>query len=204
MTGRTIGVLALQGDVAEHVRAVEALGETAVPVRRERELARIDGLILPGGESSTIEKLLRRLELFAPLRDALRGGLPAYGSCAGMILLAEEIQDAITGQTGLGGIPMTVRRNAFGRQVDSFEADLVAPALTGDPAPIRAVFIRAPWVERVGEGVEVLARLPDGGPAAGRIVAIRAGVLMATSFHPEVSGDLRVHREFARLVRGVG
>lgn len=199
-----IGVLALQGDVREHVLALEAIGVRPSLVRREDELSRIDGLILPGGESSTIEQLMRRFGLFDPVREALSSGLPAFGSCAGMILLAEEILDSSTGQTGLGVLPVTVRRNAFGRQVDSFEADLVAPDLVGDQAPLRAVFIRAPWVERVGEGVEVLARVPAGLTAAGRIVGIRAGALMATSFHPEVASDLRVHREFARLVREAG
>lgn len=199
-----IGVLALQGDVREHVLALEAIGVRPSLVRREDELSRIDGLILPGGESSTIEQLMRRFGLFDPVREALRSGLPAYGSCAGMILLAEEILDSSTGQRGLGVFPMTVRRNAFGRQVDSFETDIVAPDLVGDQEPLRAVFIRAPWVERVGEGVEVLARVPEGLTAAGRIVGIRAGALMATSFHPEVASDLRVHREFARLVREAG
>ena len=212
MTGPTIGVLALQGDVAEHGRVLTDLGATVVGVRRESELAAVDGLVLPGGESSTIEKLLRRFELFEPLRTAIGAGLPVYGSCAGMILLADRIADAIDGQTGVGGIDMTVRRNAFGRQVDSFETDLEAPALVGDgEAPMRAVFIRAPWVERVGDGVEVLAVVehghagagsaPSGGHDAGRIVAVRQQALLATAFHPEVTSEVRVHRQFLRMVR---
>lgn len=212
MTGPTIGVLALQGDVAEHGRVLTDLGATVVGVRRESELAAVDGLVLPGGESSTIEKLLRRFELLEPLRTAIGAGLPVYGSCAGMILLADRIADAIDGQTGVGGIDMTVRRNAFGRQVDSFETDLEAPALVGDgEAPMRAVFIRAPWVERVGDGVEVLAVVehghagagsaPSGGHDAGRIVAVRQQALLATAFHPEVTSEVRVHRQFLRMVR---
>ncbi|GAB0107062.1 pyridoxal 5'-phosphate synthase glutaminase subunit PdxT [Nocardia sp. JMUB6875] len=189
----TIGVLALQGDVREHVHALEACGATAVPVRRESELAAIDGLVIPGGESTAISKLLEVFELLEPLKQRLRDGLPAYGSCAGMILLASEVLDTRPDMKPLHGIDMTVRRNAFGRQVDSFEADLDFQGL-GD-GPVRAVFIRAPWVEKAGPDVEVLATVPSG-PAAGRIVAVRQGDVIATSFHPEVTGDLRVHKLF--------
>ena len=195
--GPRIGVLALQGDVREHVRALEAVGATTVPVKREAELHGIQGIVVPGGESTVIDKLLRAFELFEPLRDRLRGGLPAYGSCAGMILLADRVTDATADQQTLGGIDMTVRRNAFGRQVDSFEQDVRYAAW---PAPVRAVFIRAPWVEHVGESVEVLARV-EGGRADGRIVAVRQGGLLATSFHPEVTGDVRVHAQFVEMVR---
>lgn len=193
----TIGVLALQGDVREHLHALEASGAQAVPVRRESELAAIDGLVIPGGESTTISKLLEVFELLEPLRQRLRDGLPAYGSCAGMILLATEVLDTRADMQALHGIDMTVRRNAFGRQVDSFETDLDFAGL--DDGPVRAVFIRAPWVERAGDGVEVLARVPSG-PAAGQIVAVRQGNVMATSFHPEVTGDLRVHKLFVDTV----
>lgn len=198
--GPRIGVLALQGDVREHVRALEAVGATTVPVKREAELHGIQGIVVPGGESTVIDKLLRAFELFEPLRDRLRGGLPAYGSCAGMILLADRVTDATADQQTLGGIDMTVRRNAFGRQVDSFEQDVRYAAW---PAPVRAVFIRAPWVEQVGESVEVLARVEDG-RAARRIVAVRQGGLLATSFHPEVTGDVRVHAQFVEMVRDHG
>ncbi|UFU01579.1 pyridoxal 5'-phosphate synthase glutaminase subunit PdxT [Ruania suaedae] len=205
MSEPTIGVLALQGDVLEHVRALEAAGAHASRVRRPAELAQVDGLVLPGGESSTIDKLLRRFDLMAPLRAAIAAGLPVYGSCAGMILLADRILDGIEGQQTVGGLDVTVRRNAFGRQVDSFEEDLHAPALRAgeqDP-PMRAVFIRAPWVEQAGAGVEVLATVSTGA-AAGRIVAVRQGALMATAFHPEISGDVRIHRAFVDLVRAHG
>ena len=193
-----VGVLALQGDVREHAVALEAAGATAVPVKREGELRGIQGIVLPGGESTVMDKLLRAFELFEPLRERLRAGLPAYGSCAGMILLADRVTDATADQQTLGGIDMTVRRNAFGRQVDSFEADLDIPVL-GD-APVHAVFIRAPWVEGVGAGVEVLGTVASG-PAAGRIVAVRQGHLLATSFHPELTGDARVHAYFLQMVR---
>ncbi|PFG43309.1 pyridoxal phosphate synthase yaaE subunit [Isoptericola jiangsuensis] len=201
----TIGVLALQGDVREHVHALEAAGARAVPVRRTRELEAVDGLVLPGGESTTIDKLLRIFELRDPVRDAVAAELPVYGSCAGMILLADRIEGGIEGQQTLGGLDVTVRRNAFGRQVDSFEADLAVEGVDG--GPVRSVFIRAPWVEQAGPGVDVLARIPDVsvsgatlGEAAGKIVAVRSGRLLATAFHPEVTGDWRVHALFVRLV----
>ncbi|WP_051169051.1 pyridoxal 5'-phosphate synthase glutaminase subunit PdxT [Nocardia abscessus] len=194
----TIGVLALQGDVREHVAALARCGAEPVLVRRESELAAVDALVLPGGESTAISKLLTVFELLEPLRARLRAGMPAFGSCAGMILLASEVLDTRPDAEHLSGIDMTVRRNAFGRQVDSFETDLPFAGLTD--GPVRAVFIRAPWVERAGEGVDVLATVPDG-PAAGRIVAVRQGNVLATSFHPEVTGDLRVHRMFVEMVR---
>ncbi|MFI6505534.1 pyridoxal 5'-phosphate synthase glutaminase subunit PdxT [Nonomuraea typhae] len=188
----TIGVLALQGDVREHVHMLEAAGATAVPVRRPAELDAVDGLVVPGGESTTMWKLAEIFDMLDPLRLRIKAGMPAYGSCAGMIMLADRIQDGIEGQQTIGGIDMVVRRNAFGRQVDSFEADL---AFAG--APVHAVFIRAPWVESVGSEVEVLATAPPGD----RIVAVRQGPLLATSFHPELTGDARVHEYFVNMVR---
>ncbi|WP_024441618.1 pyridoxal 5'-phosphate synthase glutaminase subunit PdxT [Mycobacterium sp. UM_WGJ] len=196
MSGSHIGVLALQGDVREHLAALNAVGADPVPVRRRSELDAVDALLIPGGESTTISHLLRELELADPLRDRLAEGMPAYGSCAGMILLASEILDA--GAQGraaipLSGIDMAVRRNAFGRQVDSFEGDI---DFDGLDEPVHAVFIRAPWVERIGEGVQVLAE------AAGHPVAVRQGRVLATSFHPEVTGDRRIHRLFVDIVEG--
>ncbi|MDI9915865.1 pyridoxal 5'-phosphate synthase glutaminase subunit PdxT [Rhodococcus sp. IEGM 1379] len=201
MTRPLIGVLALQGDVREHLAALTDSGADAIGVRRPEELDKVDGIVIPGGESTTMSRLLQVFELLDPLRERLRGGLPAYGSCAGMILLASEVLDTRPDAESLGAIDMTVRRNAFGRQVDSFESDLDFEGIIGDP--IRAVFIRAPWVERVGPGVEVLAQVPAAaGEAAGRIVAVRQGSVIATSFHPEVTGDRRVHELFVDLVRG--
>ncbi|MDQ6716012.1 MAG: pyridoxal 5'-phosphate synthase glutaminase subunit PdxT [Actinomycetota bacterium] len=193
----TIGVLAVQGDVREHARVLDGLGALVRPVRRPSELDGLDGLVIPGGESTTMDKLVRAFDLFDPLRTLLAGGLPAYGSCAGMIMLADRVVDQRDGQQTLGGLDIAVRRNAFGRQVDSFEEDI---HLTGLDEPVHAVFIRAPWVEEVGDRVEVLARVEDG-PAAGRIVAVRQGALLATSFHPEVTGDTRVHEMFVEMVR---
>ena len=193
-----IGVLALQGDVREHLRMLELAGASAHAVRRIEELNACAGLVLPGGESTTMAKLARTFDLFEPLRDRIRAGLPVFGTCAGMILLADRIEDGTRDQETLGGLDVTVRRNAFGRQVDSFEGDVDFAGLD-DAVP--AVFIRAPWVEQVGPHVEVLARVARG-PAAGRIVAVRQGALLATSFHPEVGGDHRVHRFFLdRVVR---
>ena len=194
----TIGVLALQGDVREHLAALEAAGARAVPFRRAVELDGLDGLVIPGGESTTMDKLARAFDLLEPLRARVREGLPAYGSCAGMILLANRLVDAAPGQQTVGGMDVVVRRNAFGRQVDSFEGDVDFAHLPG--GPLRAVFIRAPWVEEAGAAVEVLARVV-GGPADGRIVAVRQGDLLATSFHPELTGDTRVHAYFVHLVR---
>ncbi|WP_110241615.1 pyridoxal 5'-phosphate synthase glutaminase subunit PdxT [Nocardioides gilvus] len=193
----TIGVLALQGDVREHVASLRSLDVDVLTVRRPEELVRCQGLVLPGGESTTIHKLARAFGLFDPLRAAIGSGLPVFGTCAGMILLADRVEDATTDQETFGGLDVTVRRNAFGRQVDSFEEELHVAGVEGR---VRAVFIRAPWVEEAGAGVETLARV-EAGPASGRIVAVRQGSLMATSFHPEVGGDSRVHRLFLDLVR---
>src|SRR5699024_5434437 len=192
VTSPVVGVLALQGDVREHSRALSACGAQVTLVRRPADLAGLDALVLPGGESTTMDKLLRA---------QVAGGRPVYGSCAGMILLADRLADGIEGQQTIGGLDVTVRRNAFGRQVDSFEERLDAPALgagTQDPE-LRAVFIRAPCVSECGPGVEVLATVSTG-PAAGRIVAVRQGALMATAFHPEISGDLRIHRVFLETI----
>lgn len=194
-----VGVLALQGDVREHEAALRALGASTVRVRTPKDLDRLQGLLIPGGESTTMSMLAERTGLMAPLREAIRGGLAAYGSCAGMIMLADRVLDGRPDQTTVGGLDMTVRRNAFGRQVDSFETDLVMPALEGGPFP--AVFIRAPWVEAVGPGVEVLAESGEGPDGTARIVAVRQGPLLATSFHPELTGDLRVHALFVEMVR---
>jgi 5'-phosphate synthase pdxT subunit len=195
-----IGVLALQGDVREHVRALGAGGARVVTVRRLAELESVDGLVLPGGESTTIDRLLRVFELRDALRARIADGLPVYGSCAGMILLADRILDGGKGQETLGGIDITVRRNAFGRQVDSWEELLPLEEVTRGGPAVEGIFIRAPWVEEAGPEVSVLARL-SAGPAAGRIVAVRQGRLLATSFHPEITGDDRVHRYFVEMVR---
>ncbi|MEE6177598.1 pyridoxal 5'-phosphate synthase glutaminase subunit PdxT [Mycobacterium sp. 050134] len=196
MSAPRVGVLALQGDTREHLAALREAGAEAIPVRRRAELESVDGLVLPGGESTTISHLLLDFDLLEPLRGRLAEGLPAYGACAGMILLASEILDA--GARGRQALPlraidMTVRRNAFGRQVDSFEGDV---EFAGFEGPVRAVFIRAPWVERTGDHVRVLAS------AAGHAVAVRQGPVLATSFHPEVTGDRRVHQLFVDIVRG--
>ncbi len=192
--GRRIGVLALQGDVREHLRALEVAGAHGVPVRQASELREVDGIVIPGGESTTIGRLLRAFGLLEPLRKAVADGLPAFGSCAGMILLAREVLDGRPDQPLLGGLDVVVRRNAFGRQVDSFEADLDMAGVEG--SPVHAVFIRAPWVEKAGDGVEVLAS------EGARPVAVRQDRLLATSFHPELTGDPRVHRLFVDIVRG--
>jgi pyridoxal 5'-phosphate synthase pdxT subunit len=189
----TIGVLALQGDVREHVTALERLGVRAVTVRRPTELDAVDGLVLPGGESTTIVRLARTFGLLEPLREAVAGGLPALGTCAGMILLADRLLDAAEGQETVGGLDVTVRRNAFGRQVDSFEGPVHVQGLD---RPVHGVFIRAPWVEQTGPDVEVLAR----DERTDRIVMVRQGALMATSFHPEVGDDPRIHALFRDLV----
>jgi len=199
-----VGVLALQGDVREHVRALTEVGARPLPVRRAEDLAQVDGLVLPGGESTTIGRLLAVFELREPLRAAVAGGLPVYGACAGMVLLADAILDGAVldgagGQPTVGGLHVVVRRNAFGRQVDSFETDLDITCLPG--RPVHAVFIRAPWVESAGAAVEVLGRVPGDGPAAGRVVAVRQGGLLATSFHPELTGDARVHGLFVETVK---
>ena len=194
----SVGVLALQGDVREHLRALAASGAEPVPVRRESELDAVDALVIPGGESTTMAKLAATFELLEPLRKRVADGMPAYGSCAGMIMLADRIVDGVPGQQTLGGLDVVVRRNAFGRQVSSFEEDIHLAGLAG--GPVRAVFIRAPWVESVGAGVQVLGEV-EAGPCAGRIVAVRQHGLLATSFHPELTGDLRVHGYFVDMVR---
>lgn len=196
MSALRIGVLALQGDTREHLAALGEAGAEAVPVRRRGELEAVDALVIPGGESTTMSHLLLDLDLLEPLRVLLADGLPAYGACAGMILLASEILDAGAGDRQalpLRAIDMTVRRNAFGRQIDSFEGDVTFAGLAD---PVRAVFIRAPWVERAGDEVQVLAR------AAGHIVAVRQGRVLATAFHPEMTGDRRIHRLFVDIVKG--
>jgi 5'-phosphate synthase pdxT subunit len=196
MSPSRIGVLALQGDTREHLAALRDAGADPVRVRRRDELETVDALVIPGGESTTMSHLLRDLDLLEPLRTRLTDGFPAYGACAGMILLASEILDAGAGgreALPLGGIDMTVRRNAFGRQVDSFEGDI---AFGGFDEPVHAVFIRAPWVERCGPEVQVLAR------AADHVVAVRQGPVLATAFHPEMTGDRRIHRLFVDIVNG--
>jgi len=192
-----VGVLALQGDFREHIAVLRGLGADAVPVRRPEELAAIDGLVIPGGESSVMDKLSRAFGLADPLREAIAGGLPVYGTCAGLIMLADTIVDGIAGQQSLGGLDVAVRRNAFGSQVDSFETDLDIPAIGGEP--MHAVFIRAPIVESVGERATALARVADG-----RVVAVEQGDLLGTSFHPEMTGDTRFHEYFLRKLRSHG
>jgi 5'-phosphate synthase pdxT subunit len=191
-----IGVLALQGDVREHVRALGAAGARATTVRRPDELESVDGLIIPGGESTTLWRLATSFDMMEPLRKMLSAGLPAFGSCAGMIMLADRLVDGVPGQQTFGGIDMAVRRNAFGRQVDSFESDISLTTMAGPP--LRAVFIRAPWVEQAGDEVEILGT----DERAGRIVAVRQGPLLATSFHPELTGDPRIHELFVDIVKG--
>ena len=203
-----IGVLALQGDVREHLRALGEAGATATPVRRLSEIEAVDGLVIPGGESTTLWKLATAFELMDPLRKLIASGLPAFGSCAGLIMLADRLEDGAEGQQTFGGIDMTARRNAFGRQVDSFEREVTLRLdyVDGEDAgrhedadqgtPFHAVFIRAPWVERAGEEVTVL------GEDNGRIVAVRQGALLATAFHPELTPDTRIHELFVKMVKG--
>lgn len=197
-SGLRIGVLALQGDVREHIEALTEAGADAVSVRRPAELGSVDALVMPGGESTTIAKLAVTFELMEPLRARIAAGMPTYGSCAGMILLADRILDGPSDQRSIGGLDVTVRRNAFGRQIDSFEELITVDNIGGAPFP--AVFIRAPWVEQVGPQATVLARVGTG-PAAGRVVVVRQRHLLATSFHPELSGDTRMHRYFCQMVR---
>jgi pyridoxal 5'-phosphate synthase pdxT subunit len=196
-----IGVLALQGDVREHARALEEAGATARPVRRPAEIEAVDGLVIPGGESTTLWRLATAFELFDPIRKLIIDGLPVFGSCAGLIMLADRLEDGAAGQQTFGGIDMTARRNAFGRQVDSFERDVTLRLSDSDDdgpgaAPFHAVFIRAPWVAQAAPGVSVL------GADGGRIVAVRQGVLLATAFHPELTPDLRIHEFFVSMVKG--
>ena len=202
VTQPLVGVLALQGDVREHAAALTHAGAGVRLVRRPEELSEVDGLVLPGGESTTMSRLLEIFELLEPLRARIAEGMPAYGSCAGMILLAEKVLDGRPDQHQLGGLDLIVRRNAFGRQVDSFEEDLDFAEVDG--GPMHAVFIRAPWVESVAPTVTVLATVPEtpaAGAAAGRIVAVRQGSVLATAFHPELTGDERVHRLFVDIIR---
>ncbi|WP_187645709.1 pyridoxal 5'-phosphate synthase glutaminase subunit PdxT [Streptomyces sp. TRM49041] len=194
-TTPVIGVLALQGDVREHLVALAAADAVARPVRRPEELADIDGLVIPGGESTTISKLANLFGMTEPLRERIAGGMPVYGTCAGLIMLAEKILDPRSGQETLGGIDMIVRRNAFGRQNESFEASVDVTGIDG--GPVEGVFIRAPWVESVGAAAEVVAEYD------GHIVAVRQGNALATSFHPELTGDHRVHALFVDMVRTV-
>jgi 5'-phosphate synthase pdxT subunit len=199
-----VGVLALQGDVREHLRALAAADAEPMPVRRPEELARVAGIVLPGGESTTMSRLLESFGLLEPLRDRLRAGTPAYGACAGMILLARDVLDGRPDQQQLGALDIVVRRNAFGRQVDSFESDLDFKGLA---RKVHGVFIRAPWVEFAGDTVDVLAQVPEDSAsdqAAGKVVAVRQGPVMATSFHPELTGDGRMHRLFVDTVRAAG
>lgn len=196
MRGLVVGVLALQGDVPEHLQALAECGMAARRVRRRDELAEVDALVVPGGESTTMSKLAVELDLLEPVRGRIKAGMPVYGSCAGMIMLAGEVEDGRPDQQTFGGIDMTVRRNAFGRQVESFEA----PVGLAGVGTVPAVFIRAPWVERVGPGVQVLGRVAEG-PAADRMVAVRQGPLLATAFHPELTRDRRIHRLFVEVLR---
>ena len=207
-----IGVLALQGDVREHVRALDEAGATARPVRRLAEIESADGLVIPGGESTTLWKLATAFDLLDPVRKLIADGMPAFGSCAGLIMLADRLRDGVEGQQTFGGIDMTARRNAFGRQVDSFEREVAlrldgdAPGAEAPPAqsprgegynaPFHAVFIRAPWVEQAGAEVTVL------GEDNGRIIAVRQGPLLATAFHPELTPDRRIHELFVKMVKG--
>lgn len=191
----TIGVLALQGDFREHRQTLAAIGVDSVEVRTLADLSKSDGLIIPGGESTVMQKLAVAYDLFEPIKDALKAGLPAFGTCAGLIMLADEIIDGIPGQSGFGGLDVSVRRNAFGNQLDSFEVDLDFAGVTG--ATVHAAFIRAPIVERLGENVEVLSKLADG-----RVVGVRQGNLMGISFHPEVTGETRIHELFVSMVQG--
>lgn len=195
MAGNTpVGVLALQGDFREHLAVLHSLGADAIPVKRPEDLERVNGLVIPGGESSVMDKLSRLFAMAEPLKRAIAGGMPVYGTCAGLIMLADSIIDSIDGQETFGGLDIVVRRNAFGSQLDSFETDLDVPVL-GEP-PMHAVFIRAPVVESTGKGVTVLAKLDDG-----RIVAVEQGNLLGTSFHPEMTGDTRFHEYFLSKVR---
>ncbi len=198
MSSPLIGVLALQGDVREHRAMLERAGARSLAVRRPREVEQVDALVMPGGESTTMTRLARTFDLLEPVAGRLREGLPAFGTCAGMILLADRIEAGVAGQETFGGLDVVVRRNAFGRQVDSFEADL---DVVGLDRPFHAMFIRAPCVEKVGDGVEVVATVASG-DEVGRIVAVRQGQLLATSFHPEITGDSRFHELFVDMVDG--
>ena len=196
-TGAPVGVLALQGDFREHIRVLKMLGTDAVPVRRPEDVKAISGLVIPGGESSVMDKLSRAFGVAEPLQEAIAEGMPVYGTCAGLIMLSDRIVDGIAGQQSLGGLDIAVRRNAFGPQTESFEVDLDVPAI-GDP-PVHAVFIRAPVVDEVGDRATALGSLDDG-----RVVAVEQGNLLGTSFHPEITNDYRFHEYFLERVRQVG
>ena len=187
-----VGVLALQGDVREHISALNDCGVSAIEVRTMSELNSVQALVIPGGESTTISKLARSFHLFDAIQSRIKSGMPVYGSCAGLILLADRVLDAILGQESFGGLDVTARRNAFGRQVDSFESDIEFKGITGPK--FRAIFIRAPWIEECGAGVEVLAQIDE------HPVAVRYGNLLATSFHPELTRDNRIHRFFVETI----
>ena len=187
-----IGVLALQGDFREHITALDACGANSIEVRTVEHLNSCDGLIIPGGESTVIQKIAESVGLVVPIKNKITEGFPTFGTCAGLIMLADEILDGLPGQVGFGGIDISIRRNAFGNQLESFESDL---EFVGIPGGIHAAFIRAPVIERVGEGVEVLSRLPGG-----KIVAVKAGSIMGTAFHPELTGELRVHKQFIEII----
>ncbi len=195
MPAAEIGVLALQGDVAEHLRALRGAGAAAAPVRRPTELEAVSGLVIPGGESTTMAKLITAFDLLEPLRKRISGGMPVFGSCAGMIMLADRLVEGASGQLTLGSMDVTVRRNAFGRQAESFESEVTLHGMAGPP--FHAVFIRAPWVQDAGPDVEILATESR----TGRIVAVRQGPALATAFHPELTPDLRIHSLFVDMVR---
>lgn len=196
----TIGVLAIQGGVREHLRALELSGARGIPVKTREQLDAVDALVIPGGESSTMDKLARTFELMEPLRSARSGGMPMFGSCAGMIMLADQIVGAIVGQESIGGLDITVERNAFGGQTESFETGISIAGIREPEREFEGVFIRAPWVIAAGESTEVIARISSG-PHDGRIVGVRSDYLMATSFHPELTADSRVHELFVEMVR---
>lgn len=206
MTTR-IGVLGVQGDVREHVHALESLRVQTLVVRRREELDEVSGLVIPGGESTTMDKLVRAFDLQGALRERIAGGMAVYGSCAGMIMLADRVTDATHDQQTLGGMDITVRRNAFGRQIDSFEEHIAMPALREPQRLVEAVFIRAPWIDQLGPDVEVLGEVSSGAAAragGSKVVAARQGNLLVTSFHPEITGDLRIHELFVAMARDAG
>ncbi|WP_181905801.1 pyridoxal 5'-phosphate synthase glutaminase subunit PdxT [Microbacterium bovistercoris] len=197
VTTLRVGVLALQGDVREHAALLAELGAEVAPVRRPEELATVGGLVIPGGESTVIDKLSRTFGLQEPIRTAIADGMPVLGTCAGLIMLSNTLVDGIEGQETFGGLDVLTRRNAFGRQTESFEAELDVPEFGGDP--VHAAFIRGPVVESVGPAATTLAALPDG-----RVVAVEQGDLLGISFHPEISGEPRFHQRFLDRVAARG
>ena len=200
LSGPVIGVLALQGGVREHLDALAKSGAESRSVKTLKQLVGVDALVIPGGESSTIEKLARNSEMLGPLREAIKGHMPIFGSCAGMILLADRVVGAIEGQESIGGLDITVERNAFGRQMQSFESRIAIAGIRDPQCDFDGVFIRAPWVLEAGTGCEVIARITSG-PREGRIVGVRNDTILATSFHPELTADYRVHEMFVDMVR---